>query len=358
MEEDWFSPSYAVARRRFVEAAEARGAVRQAYTIDASGGRALTIDVASIGPGDAPALVVSSGIHGAEGFFGSAVQLALLDRLGAGGAHGKVRYVLIHALNPFGFDRLRRANEDNVDLNRNFQIDPAGYRGAPPAYARLDGFLNPPSPPRRLEPVRLKAAWLIWRIGLQPLKQAVAGGQYAFPQGLFYGGQGPCRSTRVVQAHCDDWLPGRAEVLHIDLHTGLGPFGEYKLLLGAAAAAEHAWYAAAFGAERVESPGLAGATAYRVSGLFGDWMQAHFHERRYRFAVAEFGTYDVVRVLQVLRAENRAHHYGRPESRAYRRAKAAMRECFCPASRTWRRQVLRHAADILDRGARALEAGV
>ena len=27
----------------------------------------------------------------------------------------------IHALNPFGFAWLRRVNEDNVDLNRNFQ---------------------------------------------------------------------------------------------------------------------------------------------------------------------------------------------------------------------------------------------
>jgi hypothetical protein len=29
--------------------------------------------------------------------------------------------MLIHALNPFGFAWLRRVNEANVDLNRNFQ---------------------------------------------------------------------------------------------------------------------------------------------------------------------------------------------------------------------------------------------
>jgi predicted deacylase len=29
--------------------------------------------------------------------------------------------ILIHALNPYGFAWLRRVNEDNVDLNRNFR---------------------------------------------------------------------------------------------------------------------------------------------------------------------------------------------------------------------------------------------
>lgn len=357
MQEDWFSPSYEVARRRFVDAADALGAARQAYAIGESDGHTLTIDVAAIGPDTAPALVVSSGIHGTEGFFGSAVQLALLERLGADAAQGALRYVLIHALNPFGFDRLRRANEDNVDLNRNFHPDPAAYRGAPPGYARLDGFLNPTSPPNRLEPFRLKALWHIWRMGLQPLMQAAAGGQYAFPRGLFYGGQGPCHTTRVVQAHCDDWLPGSSEVLHIDLHTGLGAFGDYALLLGASASpSDMVWCASAFGAGRVGSPGRAGATGYRVSGLFGDWLQAHFRGRAYRFLVAEFGTYDIVRVLKVLRAENRAHHYCSPDSRAYRRAKAAMRECFCPASTAWRLQVVRATLDIVERGVRALKA--
>ncbi len=27
---------------------------------------------------------------------------------------------MLHALNPYGFSHLRRANEDNADLNRNF----------------------------------------------------------------------------------------------------------------------------------------------------------------------------------------------------------------------------------------------
>ena len=38
-------------------------------------------------------------------------------------------------------------------------------------------------------PGLLKAALLIRRYGMSALKQTVAGGQYEFPQGLFFGGR-------------------------------------------------------------------------------------------------------------------------------------------------------------------------
>ena len=55
----------------------------------------------------------------------------------------------LHALNPYGFSHLRRTNEDNVDLNRNFR----DFSTLPPpnaAYAEVHGFMVPatwpPSP--------------------------------------------------------------------------------------------------------------------------------------------------------------------------------------------------------------------
>ena len=38
----------------------------------------------------------------------------------AGDRPADVRVVMIHALNPYGMAWVRRVNEDNVDLNRNF----------------------------------------------------------------------------------------------------------------------------------------------------------------------------------------------------------------------------------------------
>ncbi len=69
------------------------------------------------------ALVISSGLYGVEGLFGSAVQLALLERyLPDYRLPPDLAIVIIHILNPFGCAWYRRWNEDNIDLNRNFLL--------------------------------------------------------------------------------------------------------------------------------------------------------------------------------------------------------------------------------------------
>ena len=150
---DLFSPSYEVARRRFRDAARAAGTTVEQHRVDTGeAGVDFTIDVATVGAREPSwAVVVSSGVHGIEGFFGSAIQLAWLSGQTAGEPPpGDGVVVLIHAVNPSGFARLRRTNEHNVDLNRNFLDTADAYTGAPDGYETLDPFLNPASPPSRL----------------------------------------------------------------------------------------------------------------------------------------------------------------------------------------------------------------
>src|SRR5215831_12834065 len=125
---DQFSSDYRTARERFLRAAEQRRAALTAYAIEPRGARGeeLSVDVAYVGPRDPGVLlVVSSGLHGVEGFAGSAIQhqllTAQLDGLALPRAAG---LLLVHALNPFGFATLRRVNESNVDLHRNFLRHP------------------------------------------------------------------------------------------------------------------------------------------------------------------------------------------------------------------------------------------
>ena len=357
MSDRYFSKSYAEARHRFREAAAAVRAIVRTYSVDSMSSNELTIDVAVLGGDNDPALVVSSGIHGVEGYFGSAVQLALLESLGGASLKKYIRLVLIHGMNPFGYAYLRRVNEDNVDLNRNFLTSALDYAGAPDGYDGLNGFLNPQSPPSRFEPFKLKAQWNIWRMGLQALKVAVAVGQYEYPRGLFFGGKGPSRSMQIVQENCDSWVAASQHIVHMDLHTGLGSFGAYKLLLTERADSERlSWYAETFGTECVESLAKSAGTAYRASGLFTQWMRTHFRMRDYRSVGAEFGTYDVIRVLGAIRAENCAHHYCPESSSLYLAAKKELLECFCPASIPWRRQVVESALRIIDQGMQALPA--
>ena len=359
MSEAHFSRRYAEARRRFADAAVTAGADLASYRVGAESEDELAIDVAVVGADSAPAVVVSSGVHGVEGFLGSAVQLALLERLSQARSQPSLRYVLIHGVNPFGFSNLRRCKEDNVDVNRNFLESTDDHTGAPDGYAGLDRFLNPESPPSRFEPFRLKALWNIWQRGLPALKETVAGGQYEYPRALFFGGYGPSQSTQLVRTHCDSWLGTSQRIVHIDFHSGLGRFGHYKLLLtDTADSAAYSWYVETFGAECVEPLAEPDGTAYTVSGFFGGWMRSHFTSRTYYFVAAECGTYGVIRVLAALRAENRAHHYGSQRSSAYRSAKEELVECFCPTAASWRRQVVDGGLAIVAQGGRALVTNV
>ncbi len=353
---DLFSSDYHVAASRFREAAARVGARLEQHAIHEPGETpALTIDVATVGSArPRQTIIVSSGVHGIEGFFGSAIQLGWLSRLASGALlpPDDVSVVLLHAVNPFGFAHRRRTNEDNVDLNRNFLDATKPYEGAPDGYASLDPLLNPASPPFRLDPFRLKALWYIQRLGMPALKAAVAGGQYQFPRGLFFGGHREAASTRLVRTHLRHWLGDADRVVHIDLHSGLGACARHRLLLlDTADSPELRWYRETFDPETVEPASDAEATAYDTSGTLGGWAMASLGSGsvRYRFVTAEFGTYSLVRVLGALRAENRAHHFGRPGTRTFERTKTELLECFCPRSEQWRRAVIGQGLGTIER---------
>ena len=195
-----FSCDYATARKRFRQAAASLGWQLEAHPTDAVGedGEELTVDVGRSSGGDSErVLVISSGVHGVEGFFGSAVQVALLEQW-ASATPPSTRCVFLHGLNPSGFAGLRRFDENNVDPNRNFLLPNERFEGAPEGYTELDAFLNPRRPPSRWEPFIPKALWLVAKHGMTALQQAVAGGQYRFPQGLFFGGLGPIPFNRYL----------------------------------------------------------------------------------------------------------------------------------------------------------------
>ncbi len=332
----------------------------ESYLIDASASdgpacEELAMDVAIVGHEAAPTIVVSSGVHGVEGLLGSAIQLSLLERIARPSTPLSVRYVLIHAVNPFGFSTLRRFNEDNVDLNRNFLFGGSQYRGSPAGYARLDGFMNPASAPSRIEPFKLLAFWNILRHGRESLIQTIAGGQYDYPRGVFFGGHGPCQSTRHIFDSVNDWIGESKRIVHVDFHSGLGAFGAYTLLLvDTAVSANVSWYADTFGADSIRPRADHGVAPYVAAGAMGEWLQHHFRDRDYRFVTAEYGTYDSVRMLAAIRAENRAHHYASPQSKIYTTSKRELSECFCPGDRQWRRRVSESAQRIIDQAVKSL----
>lgn len=335
-----FSDDFATARSRFREAAAARGFVVEEFPIGLKGpnGEDLAIDAARVGD-DHPgrAVVVSSGLHGIEGFLGSAVQTALLEgELGGWTPGSGSSLVLLHALDPYGFAWLRRFDEHNVDLNRNFLVNGDVYRGAPPRYAELDSLLNPRYSPYRVDSFLLRAAFSVLRHGMANLKQTVAGGQYDFPKGLFFGGHGPSHVQEILRTALPRWLGEATEILHLDFHTGLGAWGDYELLLDEGERPERvARLQEQFGADKVAVSQTNGAF-YEATGSLGRWCQYLFSDCDYQFVCAEFGTYSPLLVVEALRAENQAFHWGAADDPATLRAKQRLKEVFAPADPGWR----------------------
>ena len=378
---DPFSPDYFTARDRFRAAATRLGGRLEAvpFTTHGPKGEVLTMDVACFGvAGSRRVVIVSSGLHGVEGFSGSAVQLAWLNSRPADwGLPPGTALVMAHALNPVGFVHGRRWNENSVDLNRNFLLDRAfltedpGYQACREAYARQHAILNPPTRPTRREPFHLKALVqilregyaardrlpaarrpgrlalrTIFRLGTAEMKKVLPVGQYEYPRAIFYGGAGDEETTRLLKAKIPAWAGDAEQVIHLDLHTGLGAFGECKLLVeDVRGSARERWATANFGPE-VEATD--GTTAYQARGDIGVYFETTLGDR-YRCLTVEFGTYDGTHMLWALRAENRAHWYARPGSGIHRWAKRILKEAFVPASPAWRRKSVRDGVRVIDR---------
>jgi hypothetical protein len=307
-------------------------------------GTPLTLDVARIGPPEARSCVlVSAGLHGVEGIAGSAILRAWL----AGGVPRDRRIVLLHVLNPFGFAWGRRADQNNVDLNRSFLLDGDSYRGAAPGWDRIGPRLSPPRPAPLWGPLLPTLLLLAAREGYGGLAAAVAGGQHSHPRAIFYGGDGPSPLQHLLARELPRWTAGALEVLHIDIHTGLGRSGALQLLLPRVEGSDEARdLQRHFGPDAI--PARSEPRHFRTRGALGPWCEALLPGIRYTLCAAEFGTRSPVAVLKALCHENRAHFWSRRDSLAAVRARARLRRAFAPSSGAWRDKVLARGTRLID----------
>lgn len=290
-------------------------------------------------------LVISSGLHGIEGFPGSAAQLHLLSH------NPQTPTLWLHVLNPWGMANLRRVNEQNVDLNRNFLAEDEDYQGVHPTYCFLDPLLNPASPPKKdLFLLQLVEAML--KHGYENLKTAVVTGQYEYPQGLFFGGHRLQPTLSLLLPFLDKMLSHREKIVHIDLHSGLGKFGDRCLLLEQESNPQKIARArCAFGSKLKSRHDRHGG--YIIRGGFTNALARRLQDVRYDGITFEFGTYSMLRVLAALRDENRLHHYGGGDLSDPH--KLRLLEVFSPSALRWRRHVLLHAVTVYKQACAILE---
>lgn len=360
----YFQDSYSVCRENFLTAIESVGeqfkqAEHRVLRVPSQVDTGLYVDLLYIPPvkDSARLLVLSSGIHGVEGFTGSAVQQMFLAELLTKEVLSDMGVLLIHGINPYGFKYLRRVTENNVDLNRGSDIDPSLFINKNEGYGEVYDLLNPIGEVSTFslqnQFFHLRAIQKILKYSKGVLRQAVLQGQYEYPDGVYFGGQDfepQIDSLKII-------LPGIFDpyerVLAIDLHTGYGERGALHLF-----------------PNPVNDPVIKSKTEsvfkgykidwgdtddfYSVTGGFVDpFLGKLCPDATYLYMAFEWGTYDSQKTfgslqsLQTIVMENQGYHYGYKKPKQESRIKKRTLEFYNPSSAAWRSRVIESGRDML-----------
>ncbi len=276
-------------------------------------------------------LVHLSGVHGIEGYVGSAVQCSLLAETPK---EDGPSLLFIHAVNPYGMAFYRRANSKNVDLNRNFRTGPAKPN---PDYKYFNSYLNPQN---RLQFLTgpLSAFVHRHRFGAARTSMAIASGQVENPKGLFYMGT----SVQKEVIHCQEFLKSHGssaqEIVVIDLHTGLGEFGE-EVLIAENGTRDEVFFAKVFDQPTIvpdpETNGI-----YDNQGPLSSAFRAALPSSKVHYVVQEFGTLSAFSNINALRKENYEWLKRGDTQPPSLKTQTEMLAHFFPENPAWRERVL------------------
>lgn len=178
-------------------------------------------------------IIFSSGIHGIEGYVGSAIERWLIKNYLQ--ELSKNRDVLmIHTLNPWGMQNYRRVDQNNIDLNRNFSNNSALYQSTNNNYIQINDFLNPEEPLdlwflHSLQFI-FKSIFLISQKSIETLRNSILQGQYQNPKGLYFGGFEAQPLQTNIKNLIQKNLYNYSRIIWIDLHTGYGERAKLHLL--------------------------------------------------------------------------------------------------------------------------------
>ncbi|GLD99934.1 hypothetical protein PINS_up008662 [Pythium insidiosum] len=356
--ESHFTETYYQARALFRERARGAHATLHTLRLDHLQDLDLTIDVAVMEGSKKNVVVHVSGTHGAEGFAGSAIQSAALQRYSTWMTHSDAdpTVIFVHALNPYGFAQFRRNNEHNVDLNRNWlsddEIQALTKRDAN-AFGYLDVYdlLNPSVTDVESWacPLMLRQIWHFATKGWSSFKRAVVTGNYHFPASLFFGGFKKQPSIvlleEFLQRNIDFQSLERFAV--VDVHTGLGKSGEETLFLTGKGSSEVMSRVFAHEIKENVANSIANSTNAVTSGYDavagvvcdGIAQLVPVNRRRHVVSVAqEFGTVPPPFVLKAMVEENAMYHQAPTRRLPY--AERARDVFYVHRSVSWKQSVL------------------
>lgn len=292
-------------------------------------------------------IMIISGLHGIEGFTGSAVQAKILKSMKPSAASD---YLFIHALNPYGFKNFRRTDRDNIDLNRNFATNEQ-YVAVNQDYSNINTFLNPIQPAKLnifSRPLFLFSALkLIFDTSTESLRRSILLGQYDHPKGIYYGGKKPAYQKMIIDQLHGEILIKYAKVFVIDLHTGYGERNKLHILAKSKKQPTAPLLDAMFSHNPIDYGDQ--KSFYKVNGDLLSYLGSKSDPGNLIFGVVfEFGTLDSQQTLGSIESlrrmvlENQKHHF-KSVAESAKKIDTLFLDLFYPNDFVWRQEALKSA---------------
>jgi hypothetical protein len=303
-------------------------------------------------------LVVTSGLHGIEGYAGSAVQLMFMDKILNYKQQEDIGVLLIHGMNPYGLKYRRKVTENNIDLNRNCAVKADLFESKNDGYSKLSNMLMPQG---KLDLNSFNNRFFHWvaikkivQESMPVLRQAALQGQYQFDKGIYYGGRQPEPQIREIGPFLKKIMEEYNVVLNLDLHTGYGERGKLHLFLNPINdSMVKNGIETIFKGSDIDW-GDSG-NFYTIKGEYIGWANSLPDSVLCLPMLFEFGTldsqttYGSLKSIQIMINENQGIHYGYKNKKSEDEIKRLFSEMYYPVSTLWRTKVIADSYQTMDK---------
>jgi hypothetical protein len=178
----------------------------------------------------------------------------------------------------------------------------------------------------------------------------VSKGQYSHPTGLFYGGTFDTWSNKSVRSIVRRYLSNTNRIVVVDVHTGLGEYGNAEVILNVPEdSAEYRRAVAIWGVALVKTTVTGESVSPQLDASLKLAIPKMLPNAEVTPVSLEFGTVPPMEVFKALRAENWLHHHGGPEHAKAREIKMCLLRAFYPGTKDWEAAIWKKGTDIVER---------
>ena len=346
---DSFYDSYEEIRTRLQELTGELGVEISSYAVDENDGLYIDSFYLPSTKEKTNLVVLTTGVHGMEGYIGATMLDVFFQEVYPTLDTANTGVLVVANVNPYGMKYFRRYNENNVDLNRNFILDWDNFDlSSNKEYPKVDTFLGPTGKIGNglwhEVGFYLSLAKTAITEGADTVSDALLTGQYEYPQGVYYGGNGDEASTVYLKDVFSQCLDSAYEnIVHIDIHSGYGP--RYNMVIF------NSVYETMSEKESQEAFGYDHVIAYDSESFYattGDTTDFFYRLAEQKQAQAElystcfeFGTigdefFDTILSLKYTIDENRNHWYPTDNKLTEQIIHENYMELYYPTETAWR----------------------